>query len=258
MHIGLEIGLGGVLRRGSNDQPVLLRLDPIEDVAQPLACVVLEALGDPVRLGVRNQHHESARQRHLLGQASPLDADRILRDLTHDHLTCLQYVFDACATLGEDVFGVVLNVAAVEHGVLRRRDVDERRFHAGEHVLDPSEIDVAVNLADIVGRPADVMLDQVAALQDGDLGHARTDLHAHEVPADRFPIAFTTAALLDQFDLRRGRLRLSALFPVGGFGSVLLRANLAWLVTGFWTGSRSTTLAPLGAVLRLTGRLTRL
>ena len=52
----------------------------------------------------------------------------------------------------DDVLGVVLHVAPVEHGVLRRADVDERRLHAGQHVLDPAEVDVAVDLADVVGR----------------------------------------------------------------------------------------------------------
>ena len=51
-----------------------------------------------------------------------------------------------------DVLGVVLHVAPVEHGVLRRADVDEGRLHARQHVLDPAEVDVAVDLADVVGR----------------------------------------------------------------------------------------------------------
>jgi hypothetical protein len=47
----------------------------------------------------------------------------------------------------DDVLGVVLHVAPVEHGVLRGRDVDERGLHAGQHVLDSAEVDVAVDLA---------------------------------------------------------------------------------------------------------------
>ena len=56
------------------------------------------------------------------------------------------------APLLDDVLGVVLHVAAVEHSVLGRGDVDERRLHARQHVLHPAEVDVAVDLADVVGR----------------------------------------------------------------------------------------------------------
>ena len=69
-----------------------------------------------------------------------------------------------------DVLGVVLDVAPVEHGVLGRADVDERRLHAGQHVLDPAEVDVAVDLDDVVGRARHVVLDERPALEHGDLG----------------------------------------------------------------------------------------
>ncbi len=92
-----------------------------------------------------------------------------------------------------DVLGVVLHVAAVEHGVLRRGDVDEGRLHAGQHVLHPADVDVAVDLADVVGRAAHVVLDQVPTLEDGDLGHARAHLHGHEVATDRLAVAFAAA-----------------------------------------------------------------
>ena len=45
-----------------------------------------------------------------------------------------------------DVLRVVLHVAAVEHRVLRRGDVDEGRFHARQHVLHAADVDVAVDL----------------------------------------------------------------------------------------------------------------
>ena len=187
--------------------------------AQALAHVVGQALGDAVRLGVGDQHDEPAGQRHLLGQAGALGADRVLRDLADDQLAGPQDVLDAGAVAALlDVLGVVLHVAAVEHGVLRRGDVDERRLHAGQHVLHPADVDVAVDLADVVGRPADVVLDQVAALEHGDLGHVRAHLDAHEVAPDRPAVALAAAALLDEVGLdagaaparrrRRARLRL--------------------------------------------------
>ena len=83
-----------------------------------------------------------------------------------------------CVALLLDVLGVVLHVAAVEHGVLRRADVDERRLHAGQHVLDPAEVDVAVDLGDVVGRARHVVLDEGAALEHGDLGGLGAHVHA--------------------------------------------------------------------------------
>ena len=72
-----------------------------------------------------------------------------------------------------EVLGVVAGVAAVEHGVLRRADVDERRLHAGQHVLDLAQVDVAVDLGDVVGGARHVVLDERPALEHGDLGGAR-------------------------------------------------------------------------------------
>ena len=171
-HVGAQLLLGGVLGGGAHDEAVLGRLHPVEDRSQPLAHVVGQALGDPVRLRVGDQHHVAARQRHLLGEPCPLGADRVLRHLADDQLAGAQDLLDPRVRL-LDVLGVVLHVAAVEHGVLRRGDVDERRLHAGQHVLDPPDVDVAVDLADVVGGPRHVVLDEVAALQHGDLGHAR-------------------------------------------------------------------------------------
>ena len=171
--------LGGVLGGGAHDQAVLGGLDPVEDVAQALAHVVGQALGDAVRLRVGDQHHEPAGQRHLLGQPGALGADRVLGDLADDQLLGRSICsMRRLAALLDDVLGVVLHVAAVQHGVLRRADVDERGLHARQHVLHLAEVDVAVDLADVVGRPADVVLDEVATLEHGHLGERRADLHA--------------------------------------------------------------------------------
>ena len=88
-----------------------------------------------------------------------------------------------------DVLGVVLDVAAVEHRVLGGADVDERRLHARQHVLDLAQVDVAVDLGDVVGRAGHVVLDEVAALEHGDLGGLGPHADRHEVAADRPALA---------------------------------------------------------------------
>ncbi len=80
----------------------------------------------------------------------------------------------------------------VEDGVLRRADVDEGRLHAGQDVLDPSPVDVAVDLGGVVGGPGDVVLDEGASLEQGDLGHVGADVDADHVAADRLAPALAT------------------------------------------------------------------
>src|SRR5690606_35723906 len=108
-----------------------------------------------------------------------------------------------------DVLGVVLHVAAVQHGVLRRGDVDERGLHAGQHVLDSADVDVAVDLGDVVGRARDVVLDQVAAFEHGDLRHPVADLYAHQVAADRLAVALLTPTFGDHGEIARRPLAVA-------------------------------------------------
>ena len=73
--------------------------------------------------------------------------------------------------------------------VLGRPDVDEGRLHAGQDVLDPAEVDVAVDLADVVGRAGHPELDEAAPLEHRDLGGPLGDVDAHEVPAHGLALA---------------------------------------------------------------------
>ena len=205
-HVGAQLVLGGVLGGGAHDEAVLGRLDPVEDVAQALAHVVGQALGDAVGLRVGDQHHEPAGQRHLLGQAGALGADRVLGDLADDQLLGPQHLLDAqvappFSTMSSASYCTSPRYSTAFFG---RADVDERRLHAGQHVLHLAEVDVAVDLADVVGRAADVVLDEVAALEHGHLGERRADLHAHQVAADRATVALAPAALLEHVGVELG------------------------------------------------------
>ena len=154
--------------------PCCAGFDSIEDAAQALALVVVQALRDAVGARVRDQHHGSAGQRHLLGEAGALGPDGVLRDLTQDRLSRLQDLLDArVRAVLDDVLLVVLQVASVQHGILRRTDVDERRLHAGQHVLHPPQVDVPVDLSGIVRRLRDVVLDERASFEHRDLRGAR-------------------------------------------------------------------------------------
>ena len=187
-HVVLDLLGGDALGRGAHDHAVLGRLHPVEDRPQPLALLVGQSLGDAVGRRVGDQHHEPTGQRHLLGQAGALGPDGVLGDLAEDRLARLEHVLDPGPTGGRaalDVLGVVVDVAAVQHGVLGGADVDERRLHARQHVLHPAQVDVAVDLRHVVGGVRHVVLDQRPALEHGDLRGPGRDVDAHRVAADR-------------------------------------------------------------------------
>ena len=91
---------------------------------------------------------------------------RVFRDLTKNVRSRLEKLFDPRASV---VAALGFDVTSVEHRVLGSRDIDKSGFHAGQDVLHPAEIDVAVNLRDVVGWTRHVMLDQVAPFENSDL-----------------------------------------------------------------------------------------
>ena len=96
--------------------------------AEAPALVVGEPPGDPEHLRVRNHHQEPAGEADLAGEAGPLPAQRILRDLDQHRLAGLQGLLDAAGPL--DVL-VPVHLAGVQDGVAAPADVDERGLHAG-------------------------------------------------------------------------------------------------------------------------------
>ena len=195
--VALDLLGRDVLGGGAHDHAVVRGLDLVEDVAQALALLVGQALRDAVGLAVGHEHHEATGERHLLREPGALEADGVLRDLAEDDLLGLQHLLDLRLGAVVDVVGVVVHVAAVEHGVLGGADVDERGLHAGQHVLHPTEVDVAVDLADVVGGARHVVLEQRPALEHRDLRGLGSHVHGHEVATDRATVALTAAAGLE-------------------------------------------------------------
>ena len=203
-HVPPELVGRGPFGRGPDDQAVARGPDVVQDLAQAPALVVAQPLGDAVGVAVGDQHHEPPGQGHLLGEPGALGPDRVLGDLADDVLAGAQQLLDAgiaghaaepapgrLGVIGRravDLLVVVAKVAPVEHGVFGGPDVDERGLHAGQHVLDPAQVDVAVDLGGVVGGPAHVVLDERPALEHGDLGGGGTDVDDHEVTAQR-PVA---------------------------------------------------------------------
>jgi hypothetical protein len=83
--------------------------------------------------------------------------------------------------------------------------------------LNASKIDISVDLTDIVGWTAHVMLDQAATFHDAYLGHSVTHLDAHEMTTNGATIAFTTTATFDDFSIDIGAKQ--ALATLSGTGT---------------------------------------
>ena len=223
---------------------MLFRLGLVENVAEAFTFTVGQPLGDAVGRTVRHEHDEPARERDLLGETGTLVGDRVLGDLGENRLLGLEDVLDTgllSASLlalasAVEIIGVVLDIAGIEHGVLGRGDVDERGFHAGQDVLDPSEVDVAVDLADVVGRTRDLMLDQFASLEGCDLGGLGADMDTHEITADGLALAGATTPTLQRlfvkFDRAAGGDGLdgcrTATLPLLATPVVLVLTILVW------------------------------
>ena len=266
-HVGLNLLGSDVLGRRSNDHTVLFRLGLVENVAEAFAFTVGQPLGDAVGRTVRHEHDEPARERDLLGETGTLVGDRVLGDLGENRLLGLEDVLDTgllSASLlalasAIEIIGVVLDIAGIEHGVLGRGDVDERGFHAGQDVLDPSEVDVAVDLADVVGRTRDLMLDQFASLEGCDLGGLGADMDTHEITADGLALAGATTPTLQRLFVKFDRVAgcdgldgyRTAALPLLATSVVLVLTILALAAATLAATATTTATAPASTLLGL-------
>ncbi len=136
-------------------------------------------------------------------------AHGILGDLHEHPVACLERELDASGLVA-GLRSIPVDLAGVEHRVAATADVDERRLHAGEDVLDAPEVHIP-DQGCFLG-PRDVVLDENLVFEDTDLDTAvlRADDHLavdglasceelgfgdHRTATARIP-AVTTALLL--------------------------------------------------------------
>ena len=182
LQVALELLALGAAGRGADDQPAAaLRLQLLDEVAQPVALAVGQPLRDAVALAVRRVDQEPAGQRHVHRDARALRPHRVLHDLDEQALTVLDQLLDLLLAplpvveLGEH------DLVDVEEAVLGQAGVDERRLHAREDVVHPAEVHVAEQRAARgaleIGLDDDVVLDDrdprlIRVGGDQDLLHA--------------------------------------------------------------------------------------
>lgn len=123
--------------------------------------------------------------------------DRVLRDLTDNRLFRLQDLLDPSVPALFNIVSVEVHIAAVKHRIFRCADVDERRFHAGQHVLNLAQVDVSVDLRHVIGGSRDEVLNQIAALKYGDLRGLGTNANCHQVATHWATIALAAATTIE-------------------------------------------------------------
>ena len=164
--LALEVLAPRAVRGGAHDRAPTLELQALDGAAQPLAFLVLEALGDADALAGRRVDHVAARDRQVHREPRALGLERVLDDLHDDLLTGLEDVADALAALlptaaARDVDPGQHDLVDVQEAVLLEADVDERRLETVEHVVDAPEVDVADDRA--ASAPLDVQLGDAVA-----------------------------------------------------------------------------------------------
>ena len=149
LQLALEVRALGAVRGGADDRAAPLQVERLGLLAQALALLVLQALGDADALAGGRVDHVAARDRELHAQARALGLQRVLDDLDDDLLARLEQVGDLLAALvgaaaaadrldaGQD------DLVDVQEAVLVEADVDERGLQAGQDVVDLALVDVA-------------------------------------------------------------------------------------------------------------------
>ena len=145
--------------------PAALRVEPLDDLLQARALGVVEPARDAEPLALRHEHEEAAGQRDLGREPRALRLHRVLDRLHHDLLAAGDQVGDLLAVplaleLRHD------DLVDVEEAVLLEADLDERRLHPGQDVVDGAEVDVAGDRAALGALEVD--LGDAVVLEDRD------------------------------------------------------------------------------------------
>ena len=177
-----QLVLAGALGRGAHDDAGGVGHDLLEQRLEAVALGVGQLAGDPGRGAVGHVDEEPAGQADLAGQPGALVADRVLGDLHEHGLARGEHGLDLARLAVLVAERGPVDLAGVEHRVAAAADVDERRLHGGQHVLDPAEVDVADQRG--LRLAGDVVLDEHLVLEHADLGELVALADDHD-PVDR-------------------------------------------------------------------------
>ena len=130
--------------------PPPCRSSALASLAQAVALLVLQALGDADALAGGRVDHVAPGDGQLHRQARALGLERVLDDLHDDLLAGLEQVGDLLAPpspprapAARDLDPGQHDLVDVQEAVLVQADVDEGGLEAGQDVVDPALVDVA-------------------------------------------------------------------------------------------------------------------
>ncbi|SII69905.1 Uncharacterised protein [Mycobacteroides abscessus subsp. abscessus] len=172
-----EFLVGRAFGCGADDDAVGVADELFEQLLQAGAFDVGQLAGDAGHRVPGHVDEEASRQGDLTRQTGALVPDRILRHLDEDGVAGAERRLDP-AGLAVHAEGVPVDLTGVEHGVAALADVDERRLHAREHVLDLAEVDVADERG-LLAVLLEIVLDGDAVLDDDELGLVAALAHEH-------------------------------------------------------------------------------
>ena len=142
VHILADVLLGGVLCSGTDDRSALTWDNARKNRLEALALSLWKLAGNTRGGATWEVHQVTAGKADARGQASALVTHGILDDLHHDLIAGTQRRFDA-AILAVQMWGMPVHLTRVQHRVAAGAQVDERGFHAGQHVLHGAQVHVA-------------------------------------------------------------------------------------------------------------------
>src|SRR5690625_3337245 len=175
--VGGQIFLAGTLGGSAHDHAGVVGDNLLQDPLEPGALGVGQFAADTAHRATRNVHDEPAGDADLAGQPGSLVPSRVLGDLDRDRLSRFEGLLDALGPV-RLTERLPVDFTGIQHGVTTLSDVDERRLHRRQHILYPSQVDVADQR--LGRRAAGVVLDQDVVLEHRHLGEIVLLSHGHD------------------------------------------------------------------------------
>ena len=189
VEVALEVLLARALGRGAHDHAAVVLVELLQQLALAIALRVGQAARGADAGTVGHVDEVAPRDRDLHRKACALRLQRVLDDLDEDLLLRLDELVDAPAVavaaprrllaVGGD------DLVDVQEAVSLQADVDERRLHAWQDVVDDALVDVAddraratpfdVELGDLEAVRATLLRADALAFEYRDAGLTRVD-----------------------------------------------------------------------------------
>ncbi len=134
--------LAGTLRGGAYDHRSIWIDQLVQNAFQPLTLVLRQFARDPREVTAGRIDDITSRDRQVGSQAGTFGTNRILTHLHQHRLARLEDLLNllVCSSYAE---GFPIDLTGIQHRVASAANVDEGCLHAGQDVLDLTQVDIA-------------------------------------------------------------------------------------------------------------------